>query len=105
MRGRMPATAIMGPNFLSCLRCASQKLVRQSGLAHARRADETHSLIAREIFLERLNAFAIARADGVHGHAGSDRSDLTCRLSGIVGEVCLVEHDDRAARPSLTKAR
>ena len=107
MRRRMTAAAVMGAHLLRRLRRASQQLVRQSRLADARRADEADGPDCRRNIARARRCRRGAGADGVHGHSGSDRSDLMCRPGDIVGEIGLVEHDDRSgaalARPSASK--
>lgn len=93
MSCRMAAAAVMGPDLLRRLGSTPQQLVRQGGLADARRSNEADGPVAVEILMESGDAVAGAGADRMNWSTGGDRSYLPGERRNNWAEVHLVEED------------
>ena len=100
-RGRVPAALVVGTDLVRCLALPAQERVDEGRLADARRAEQGDRLARLEQGRQRLDADAVAGADGAHGHARRDCRHLGDAAGNVRAQVGLVEHDDRlgAARP------
>jgi hypothetical protein len=96
------APAVLLPDFERALSLFAEQRVDQRALADARRAEERDRAASREIRVQRVEARAGARTDGVNRDASGNGGHLVEDDVEVVAHVGLVEHH-HGQRPALTR--
>src|SRR5262245_8673167 len=102
VRGRVAAAVVVRADARRGKALLAEEPVDERRLADARRAEERHRPPHAEVRAHGGEALAAQRGDDMDGHARGDRLGLAPPGLDVLGEVGLVQADDRV-RPALPR--